>query len=599
MTSADFPEKTTHCERCRAKSRRLDDGTLLDALLDALENIEKDAASAVAAEDWATLVRQFVDSGLVTSSPHENSKWDVIAHLLARAVFDFGPNPAHLVFAGSRLERAPRDAIDKWLNELVQLIKAGEEESRARWRESLGREPLVPKPLVPTARIHVTRTEADWTIPDSLQLWCEDTAGFLERGLWAPLEALRRWDIDEWFNAIDRWCDPRHVHSALLFVEHALSTNDLLRLLVRARPCFNDVGAPTQAASAVVLCLAIQSAARGLYAESPEGSRRLFERTSTVILERADGVPLALALAADLTDRVVNTCSHVDPHIRAFSDVLLDAIRGRRVSVRMQRDHFNQRCEKPTGRCGGVRRVLPALFVAAKVLDRTRIDDVQVFSAWLVDVLRSDEHWNIWAQSVNALVPAIVTALGEMTQARTHCRSAYSELEGCRRRAQHGHGKPDLDFPNLLLLLVLASLCAVEPADAEGLEADLEFGGSQAFRIGLTSTSRNSIVSPWEVAAIFVAIGCSKFGLYNPRSIALAGPLVRDNQVLGHLLKQLSSIASGAELREWLSELGCSPDEAVNRAETWMAASESMTDRQIAEWTKAALDPPRLVQGSS
>jgi hypothetical protein len=238
--------------------------------------------------------------------------------------------------------------------------------------------------------------------------------------------------------------------------------------------------------------------------------------------------------------------------------------------------------------------------VAAKVLDRTRIDDVEGFIAWLVDVLRSDEHWNVWAQSVNALVPAVATALGEMDQARTYCRSAYSELEAQRRRAQHCRGEPDLDFPSVLLLLVLASMCAIELADAEGLEADLVFGGSQAFRVGLTSASRNQpTVSPWEVAAIFLTIGCSKFGLHDPRAIALARPLTRDNQVLAHLLKRLGSAGSGAELREWLRALECDPDEVVSQAEASAAASESATDRQIAEWTRTALDATRTAESSS
>lgn len=596
MTTPDHAPDATPSETDALQGRHLDDDTLSDALFDALRGLdEHGSATALPDEDSTALVREFLDFGVLTSSSDSAAKWTLLARLLAHAVFEYGPYPSHLVFAGSRLERAPRPAIDGWLDELLELIRRSGDDVQARWHEALGREPSRTQPVIPSGRIRVARTEADWSVPDGLQLWSEDAIGFLDRGLWAPLALLQRWDIDEWFSAVDRWGDPRFVQSALLFVEERVGADDLLRLLERAQPCFDDTSAPTQAAAAVVLSQAVQAAARRLQAEDSEASRNLLERLSSTLLQRTDGIALGLALAADLTDKVVNTHSRVEPHVRTLWEVLLDALARGHVPLQRQRECFARRRQKPNGRSGGVRRVRPALLVAAKVLDPSRIDEVEAFIAWLGDVLQSEEHWGIWATSVNELLPALAAALGGLDHPRARCRSAYAVLEGQRRHAHHRHGEPDLVFPSLLLLLVLASLCDTGPA--EGLEADLEFGKSQAFRIALTSGSATRpTVSAWEVAAIFLTIGCVKFGLDDPRAVGLVRPLAGDTQVLGHLLQRLASMASGAQLREWLGKLGRDPDEAVGQADAWAAASEGQVDRQIAEWTRTALDPSRAAE---
>jgi len=533
-------------------------------------------------------VEAFAGCGLLPDGADDESDWAAIANVVARAAFGRGPDMAWLVKCAAHLERAPHSAIRRWHDEVLRLVMDAPAAEQARWREALGQEPTrMPAGSNPPARVSVELITPEWDLPDALQVWSEDTIGFLDRGLWAPLDLLRGWSVVEWFDAVDRWQDPRFVQSALLFVEERVAVDYLLDMLRRARPCFTDSGRPTRAAAAVVLCKAFQAKARTLNSD-PERVSDLLHNALSVVLQRIDGIPLGLALAAE-TMRQGNLGWGVDETAKVTHELMIRALRESRVPVKRQRELFALRQNEAKGRQGNVRRALPALLVAATTLDRSQADDVESLLDWLLDVLKTTEYWTDWGGQVNEVAAAFARAVVSIPNPAAKCRALYVALEarGTERDRRH-----DADFPKMLVLLVLAQLCSELPLPEAG--EHIQFGRDRAFRAALTSASPVApTVSPGEVVAIFLALGCARFGPLDSRAIDLVQPLAGDRDVLGRLLARLTATASGQELRSWLATVGRNAEDVVERAVEWAAATERPEDQQVAEWTRTALDPAR------
>lgn len=582
-------------------SSGLNDETLKSALVAALAALRQDEeGSSPFGPDADSLVEAFCTGG--GPAPHSSNiaAWEQVAVLLARASFMAGPGQAGVAFAASRLRRAPRQAIDRWFDELLGLLRRSPDTERMQWEEALGREPCRTTEARPTGPVHVTQSSVAWEICDGLQLWSEDTVRFDDNGTWAPFSLLRRLDLTTWFDAVDRWKDPRLVQSALLFVEHHVQPDELLTLLGRAQPCLDDGGAPLPAAGAIVLCQTSQSAVQRLHEQDPDAAHRFLEDFASTLLNRVDGVALALALASDLGNRVIGGGHHVRPHLKELREILMQELRHRRPSVQDQRSFFSQRKRSPKGRAGGVRRAKQALLVAAQLMDGQQSGDADALMAWLVDVLQTDEVWSAWGSSTRDLVMAFASAFdADNTGARDRVRTAFASLEYQRRAVQYRHRESDLTFPSMLLLLVLAALCETSQAGApEGCLDDLVFGRSQAFRVALTATTvPGATVCPWQITAIFCVIGCARFGLDDSRTAELLSPVIGDLDVLAHVLTRLAPVASGKDLRVWVErQLKRPAAEVTDDAAGARGASTMAPEESIGDWLRAALDPAREVE---
>jgi len=584
-------------------SSGLNDATLKSGLVAALAALrQEEEGSSRFGPDADSLVEEFCTGGGPIPDSSNIAAWEQVAVLLARATFMARPGQASVAFAASKLRRAPRQAIDRCFDELLGLLRRAPDTERMQWEETLGREPARTTETRPTGPVHVTQSSVAWEICDCLQLWSEDTVGFDDNGTWAPFSLLRRLDLTTWFDAVDRWKDPRFVQSALRFVEHHVQPSDLLTLLSRAQPCLDDGGTPLPAAGAIVLCQTIQFAAQMLHEQDPDAAHRLLEDFVSTLLNRVDGVALALALASDLGIRVIGEGHYVRPHLKELREILMQALRHRRLSVRDQRSFFSQRKRAPKGRAGGVRRAKQALLVAAQLMDG-RSDDADALMAWLVDVLQTDEVWSAWGSSTRELVMAFASAFdGDNAGARKRVRMAFASLEFQRRSVQHRHRESDLTFPSMLLLLVLAALCETSQASgSEGCLDDLAFGRSQAFRVALTATTvPGATVCPWQVTAIFCVIGCARFGLDDSRTAELLSPVIGDLDVLAHVLTRLAPVASGTDMRVWVERQLKRPiAEVIDDAAGARGASTIAPEESIRDWIRAALDPAREVEPSS
>jgi hypothetical protein len=579
----------------------LTDETLKSALATALAALrQEEGGSSRFGADTDAILETFCTDGVLPADSSNITSWEQVAVLLARATFMAGPRQASVAFAASKLRRAPRQAIDRWFDELLGLLRRAPDTERTQWEEALGREPCRTTEAKPTGPVHVTQSSLAWEICDCLQLWSEDTVGFDDNGTWAPFSLLRRLDLTTWFDAVDRWKDPRFVQSALLCVEHHVRPSDLLTLLSRAQPCLDDAGAPLPAAGAIVLCQTIQSSAQRLHEQDPNAAHRLLEDFALALLNRGDGVALALALASDLGNRVIGEGHYVRPHLKTLREILTRELRHRAPSVRDQRSFFGQRNGAPKGRAGGVRRANQALLVAAQLMDAQQSDDADALMAWLVEVLQTDEVWSAWGSSTWDLVKAFASALGaDSSGARQRVRTAFASFEYQRRAVQYRHRKSDLTFPSMLLLLILAALCETGPAGApEGCFDDLAFGRSQAFRVALTATTvPGATVCPWQVTAIICVTGCARFGLDDCRTAELLSLVIGDLDVLAHVLTRLAPVASGHDLRAWVErQLKRPVAEVIDDAADTRGASTMAPEESIGDWIRAALDPAREVE---
>lgn len=578
----------------------LSEDTLESALVTALAAVrQEEGGTARFGPNTESILAQFSTEGVLAPDSANTASWEQVAVLLARVTFMTGPGQASVAFAASKLRRAPSQAIDRWLDELLGLLGGAPDNVRKQWEAALGREPCRTIQSKPAGPVHVTQASAAWEVCDCLQLWTEDTVGF-DHGTWAPFSLLRRLDLTTWFDAVDRWKDLRFVQSALLFVERHVPASDLLTLLGRAQPCLDDGGAPLPAAGAIVLCQTIQSAAQRLHEQDPDAAHRLLEDFASALLNRVDGVALALALAADLGNRIIGEGQYVPPHLTTLREILIRELRYRRPSVREQRSFFIQRTRAPKGRGGGVRRAEQALLVAAQLVGGQQSDaDVDALMAWLVDVLQTDEAWSAWGSCTRELVMAFASAFdGDNAGARERVRMAFASLEFQRRAIQYRHRESDLTFPSMLLLLVLGALCETSQASAsEGCFNDLVFGRSQAFRVALTAnTVPSATVCPWQVTAIFCVIGCARFGLDDSRTAELLSPVVGSLDVLANVLTRLMPVASGSDLRVWVERQLKRPiAEVIDDAAGARAASTMAPDESIGDWIQAALDPRREV----
>lgn len=582
-------------------SSGLNDETLKSALVAALAALrQEEGGSSRFGPDTDAILETFCTDGVLPADSSNITSWEQVAVLLARATFMAGPRQASVAFAASKLRRAPRQAIDRWFDELLGLLRRAPDTERTQWEEALGREPCRTTEAKPTGPVHVTQSSLAWEICDCLQLWSEDTVGFDDNGTWAPFSLLRRLDLTTWFDAVDGWKDPRFVQSALLFVEQHVQPDELLSLLGRAQPCLDDGGAPLPAAGAIVLCQTIPSAAQRLHEQDPDAVHRLLENFASTLLNRVDGVALALALASDLGNRVIGEGHHVRPHLKTLREILIQELRHRRPSVRDQQSFFSQRNRAPKGRSGGVRRAKQALLVAAQLMNGHQSDDADALMAWLVDVLHTDEVWSSWGSSTNEFAKAFASAFaGDNAGARERIRTAFASLEYQRRAVQYRHRESDLTFPSMLLLLVLAALCETNQAGApEECFDDLAFGRSQAFRVALTATTvPSATVCPWQVTAICCVIGCARFGLDDSRTAELLSPVIGDLDVLAHVLTRLAPVASGKDLRVWVErQLKRPVAEVIDQAAGARGTSTMAPEESIGDWIQAALDPAREVE---
>lgn len=582
-------------------SSGLNDETLRSAMVAALAaHRQEEQGSSRFGPDAESIVEAFCSGGEPTPDSSNIAAWEQVAVLLARATFMAGPVQASVAFAAPKLGRAPKQAIGRWFDELLGLLRRAPDTERTQWEEALGSEPCRTTQARPTDPVHVTQSSLAWEICDCLQLWSEDTVGFDDNGTWAPFSLLRRLDLTAWFDAVDRWKDPRFVQSALLLVEPHVQPDELLSLLGRAQPCLDDGGAPLPAAGAIVLCQTIQSAAQRLHEQDADAAHRLLEDFASALLNRVDGVALSLALASDLGNRVIGDGNYLRPHHKTLREILIRELRRRGPSVRDQRSFFSQRNRAPKGRTGGVRRAKQALLVAAQLMDGQQSDDADALMAWLVDVLQTDEVWSAWGSSTRDLVMAFASAFdADNTGARERVRTAFSSLEYQRRAVQYRHRESDLTFPSMLLLLLLAALCQTSQVGVpEGRFDDLAFGRSQAFRVALTATTvPGSTVCPWQVTAIFCVVGCARFGLDDSRTAALLSPVIGDLDVLAHVLNRLAPVASGRDLRVWVErQLKRPVAEVIDDAAGARGASTTAPEESIEDWIRAALDPAREVE---
>jgi hypothetical protein len=222
-------------------------------------------------------------------------------------------------------------------------------------------------------------------------------------------------------------------------------------------------------------------------------------------------------------------------------------------------------------------------------LDPSQADEVESLLDWLLDVLKTTEYWTDWEGQVNDVAPAFAQALASIPNPAAKCRALYAALEA---RVTERDRRHDAEFPKMLVLLVLAQLCSELPLPEAG--EHIQFGRDRALRAALTSASPVApTVSPNEIVAIFLALGCARFGLRDSRSIDLVRPLAGDRDVVGRLLARLMATTSGQQLRAWLATVGRDAEDVLERAVEWAAATERPPDQQVAEWTRTALDPAR------
>jgi hypothetical protein len=550
------------------------------------------AVSAVALpEVLERAIDRFRFEGVV-ASVDAAAVWFVLVDALVLLAMTGTPDAAQVEDAGRRLRRGPQWAMTRWEHQCAAAVRDMDESRRAAWLSAFEAEPVLSVPPEGTdAAVTIIRSSLAWKLEDPFQLWDDDIAvPALDLLALGPNRVLLAYDPVRWFDAIDRWSDPRLVHAALFISGARESRETLLLFLRRAAPCFDTSGDPSGRAAAIVLCDFASRLAVDLV-QRADGATKGDEQASAFIvsfaqrlLERVDGQRLAAALSAWIArDSLLlqgNAQGRRDVRLRLLEGLSSECVKAK-LAVS---DYMKFATERANRRVVGGRvrwDALPAFLAAMHGSDLSQECVRNSLGDWLCAVLSAPEEW-MWPQP-NMLVEELLALLREGPEATARCQRLCEELEGERRRAEFvGTGGKDYRTASLVLLAAMARLVSLGLAADD--EAALTFVRDRALRVAFTEVSAvPGAVSALDVASLAVAIGVGRFGMADARAKRLAAPLTCQARALTPLLERLPDEPDQPVRRELLRAFGLDLDGVWRSAVQLSEATGRPLDVQVAE----------------
>ena len=433
----------------------------------------------------------------------------LLARAAARQAFASAPSASTVMAARERLEPVPHWAGELFVDECVAALASLGDGQREAWLTDLS----IPPTEDPGQLTELASESAAIQDPFAV-LEHEGNRAVLLVANHIPLRILQRFDVARWFQVVDGWLDPYLVSAALFCGDVLYDREVLLRLLRDAGAVFDADGRPTGRVAAVILADTViahgeqlVSAAR-LARDRPDEERAraerqleaeelpaFFQAAWSLLLERADGLPLA----AGLQDRLAHhrrgaSASHGATRAMAAA-ALVRAMKGHRPAPRRMRQLAEERGDRRARQTPPLYfSTVNALACALEVADDDAPLDPALFE-WLAEALRGrPETWQ-HEEGRAGLIDRAAVMLARGPGAADKLDDLYRIGEpGCRRAEfDSGPQQADLAARAVLLLAARVAACLFAAGQTETATEIVENAFTKARRLFLVSSSFTAV----------------------------------------------------------------------------------------------------------